>query len=26
LDGIVSTTLTNLDQWQKEGKSVNDIS
>ena len=25
LEGIVSTTLQNLDQWQKEGKSINDI-
>ncbi|SHG80159.1 D-lactate dehydrogenase [Flavobacterium micromati] len=25
LDGIVSTTIKNIDQWQKEGKSVNDI-
>jgi D-lactate dehydrogenase len=26
LNGIVSTTMENIDQWQKEGKSVNDIS
>ena len=26
LDGIVSTTMKNIDQWQKDGKSVNDIS
>jgi len=25
LDGIVSTTMKNIDQWQKDGKSVNDI-
>jgi len=25
LEGIVSTTLKNLDQWQSEGKSINDI-
>jgi len=25
LEGIVSTTLKNIDQWQNEGKSVNDI-
>jgi D-lactate dehydrogenase len=25
LQGIVSTTLKNIDQWQKEGKSFNDI-
>jgi len=26
LDGIVSTTMKNIDQWQKDGKSDNDIS
>jgi len=25
LEGIVSTTLKNIDQWQKDGKSINDI-
>jgi len=25
LEGIVSTTLKNIDQWQNEGKSINDI-
>jgi len=25
LEGIVTTTLKNIDQWQKEGKSINDI-
>ena len=25
LEGIASTTLKNIDQWQKEGKSINDI-
>jgi len=25
LDGIVTTTMSNIDQWQKDGKSVNDI-
>jgi len=25
LEGIVSTTLQNIDQWQNEGKSINDV-
>jgi len=25
LEGITKTTMNNIDQWQKEGKSINDI-